>query len=188
MISVIKLGGSLLNAKVLPVCLDAVERYSGNVLLVPGGGVFADQVRAAQKRWGFGDAAAHGMAILAMQQMALLINSLKPGFKLVRSISNLAVLPKVAIWAPNPDELDMAGIPASWDVTSDSLAAWLAGQVGAHELVLVKSCAVPESAVLSELQRQGVIDAGFLDFAKPSAYNINVVNHEVFLSRHDQIH
>lgn len=188
MITVIKLGGSLLNAKVLPECLDAVAGCSGNVLIVPGGGVFADQVRAAQQRWGFSDAVAHGMAILAMQQMALLINSLKPEFKLLRSISNLAVLPKVVVWAPDSDELDMAGIPASWDITSDSLAAWLAGQVGAHELVLVKSCTVPESADLAELQRQGVIDAGFLKFAKLSVYNINVVNYEVFLSRYAQIY
>lgn len=188
MITVIKLGGSLLNAKVLPACLDAVERYSGNALIVPGGGVFADQVRAAQQEWGFDDVAAHGMAILAMRQMALLFNSLKPEFSRLKKISGHTILPKTAIWAPDPDELDVAGIPASWDITSDSLAAWLAGQVGAHELVLVKSCAVPESAALSELQRQGIIDASFLDFAKPSAYNITVVNQERFLSCHDQIH
>ncbi|HET8757356.1 MAG TPA: hypothetical protein VFM58_15160, partial [Solirubrobacteraceae bacterium] len=31
------------------------------------------------------------------------------------------------------------GLPASWDVTSDSIAAWVAGRAGAGRLVLVKA-------------------------------------------------
>lgn len=188
MISVIKLGGSLLTASALPACLDAVETYPGKVLIVPGGGVFADQVRAAQKEWGFDDKAAHRMAILAMQQMALLFNSLKPDFALLHRVSQSAALPKAAIWSPDPDELDQANIAASWDITSDSLAAWLAGQLGADELLLVKSCPLSGDASLSELQRQGIIDAGFSRFSKQTTCKITVLNKERFLFLHDQIH
>ncbi|MGY6274795.1 amino acid kinase family protein [Methylomonas sp. MgM2] len=179
-VSVIKLGGSLLKAQVLSACLDAAERRAGNVLIVPGGGVFADQVRAAQSDWGFDDRAAHRMAILAMQQMALVFKSLKPEFALLHSISDLPISAKAVIWSPNPDELDAAGIVAGWDVTSDSLAAWLAARVNAHELLLVKSCAVAEQASLSELQRQGVIDAGFLSFTEKAAFKTRVVNKDLF--------
>ena len=37
-----------------------------------------------------------------------------------------------------PAALPLDALPASWEVTSDSIAAWVAGQVGAGRLVLVK--------------------------------------------------
>ena len=69
---VIKLGGSLAYSKTLIDCLNKIQqRYQGRaVIIVPGGGAFADQVRRAQQHWQFDDITAHHMAILAMQQMA----------------------------------------------------------------------------------------------------------------------
>ena len=84
---VIKLGGSLEQAKTLADGLTRIaQHYSQQhsqqqaVVIVPGGGVFADTVRAAQHQWQFNDRIAHEMAILAMQQMALLFQSLQPEF------------------------------------------------------------------------------------------------------------
>ena len=37
-----------------------------------------------------------------------------------------------------PGRLALDALPISWQVTSDSIAAWVAGQVGADRLVLVK--------------------------------------------------
>jgi 5-(aminomethyl)-3-furanmethanol phosphate kinase len=37
-----------------------------------------------------------------------------------------------------PAGLPLEGLPASWEVTSDSIAAWIAREVGAGRLVLVK--------------------------------------------------
>ncbi|HEY8219198.1 MAG TPA: uridylate kinase, partial [Methylobacter sp.] len=81
-LTVIKLGGSLSRTDALVNCLDAVEQnYQGRaVVIVPGGGAFADQVRLAQQHWQFDDNTAHHMALLAMQQMALMFKGLKPGF------------------------------------------------------------------------------------------------------------
>ena len=69
---VVKLGGSLSQSDALVKCLNSVEQnYQGRaVVIVPGGGAFADQVRLTQQRWQFDDKTAHRMAILAMQQMA----------------------------------------------------------------------------------------------------------------------
>ncbi len=182
MIRVIKLGGSLLEACVLQACLDTIDRLDGRVLIVPGGGVFAEQIRITQRVWQFDDVAAHRMAILAMQQMALLFNSLKPEFELFESMTDLKDLPRVAIWSPQPDELDRAGIAASWDVTSDSLAAWLAEQVIADELVLVKSADARVDATLDELQVQGIVDAAFNRYAERLRCPITVINKDRFLS------
>jgi aspartokinase-like uncharacterized kinase len=181
-ITVIKLGGSLLSSSVLPLCLDVICRFSGQVLIVPGGGVFADQVRAAQVQWGFDDVTAHRMAILAMQQMALLLKSMQPEFELFHDLDAINVISHPAIWSPNLAELDQAGIAASWDVTSDTLAAWLASRVSADALILVKSCLIPAEASFSELQQQGVLDAGFLHFTRNLSANITVINKDHFLS------
>ncbi len=182
MTRVIKLGGSLLEASALLACLDAVESMDGQILLVPGGGVFAEQVRVAQRLWRFDDVAAHRMAILAMQQMALLFHSLKPDFALFRDATELDGLPRVAIWSPQLDELDSAGIEASWDITSDSLAAWLAGLVGADQLILIKSATVDAIDTLVELQRQGIVDAAFIRYAERINCPITVINKDRFLS------
>jgi len=48
-------------------------------------------------------------------------------------------------------------LPCSWDVTSDSIAAWVAIQLRASELILLKSCLVP-AATVSGLARQGIVD------------------------------
>jgi aspartokinase-like uncharacterized kinase len=42
------------------------------------------------------------------------------------------------VLAPSRWLRDADPLPHSWDVTSDSIAAWIAGEIGARELVLVK--------------------------------------------------
>ena len=182
MITIIKLGGSLLAAAVLPACLQAVGRCGGRVLIVPGGGVFADQVRSAQRQWGFDDVAAHRMAILAMQQMACLFHSLQPNYPVFNHADEASAIDKAGIWSPEPDELDRAGITPGWEITSDSLAAWLAGQVGADQLWLVKSCALEGDQAPSELGRQGIVDRAFSGFVEGARFKTRIVDLKGFLA------
>lgn len=182
MIRVVKLGGSLLEASVLPACLDAVERLNGQVLVVPGGGMFAEQIRIAQRRWSFDDIAAHRMAILAMQQMALLFQSLKPDFGGFSDVKVIVGLPRIAVWSPQPDKLDAAGVQASWDITSDSLAAWLAAEVGADELLLVKSAEIGRDTRPHLLKAQGIVDVAFPVYAERLRCPISVINIDRFLA------
>jgi aspartokinase-like uncharacterized kinase len=179
---VVKLGGSLLAADALPACLHAVGQLKGRVVLVPGGGAFADQVREMQRQYGFDDVAAHRMALLAMQQMALLINSLQPGFTLLDSVAKLKSANGVSIWLPQVAELDAAAVDNSWEVTSDSLAAWLAAELAADELLLVKSATIAETASLADLQQQQIVDAAFLAFAEKYSGRIKVLNKADFKS------
>ncbi|NOV30027.1 uridylate kinase [Methylomonas sp. ZR1] len=186
---VIKLGGSLLETAALPACLATIANRAGYpIIIVPGGGPFAEQVRIAQRQWRFDDLAAHRMAILAMQQMALLIQSLMPEFAIVadaESIRCASQVKPVLIWSPQVEQLDQAGIAASWDITSDSLAAWLAGYIEADELIIVKSAPIPEQASLLGLQQQGILDAAFPRFTAQAHYKIKVINKDRFLSHHD---
>ncbi len=186
---VIKLGGSLAYADTLTDCLDTIEqRYQGkDVVIVPGGGAFADQVRLAQQHWRFDDRTAHRMAILAMQQMALLCNGLKADFAVIHSVAAIKAQSqqnKILIWSPACDELDHAGIQASWDITSDSLAAWLGDALSATELILVKSADVDVESGLQQLAAQGIVDRAFCGFVAQAAFQIRIVNQHHFREGH----
>ena len=76
-------------------------------------------------------------------------------------------------------------IPKSWDVTSDSIAAWLAGKVNAQQLVLVKSDK-PEGEALSlkMMSQSGIVDNAFGDFVLNKTFGrwmLNKTDHEYFL-------
>lgn len=162
---VVKLGGSLQDSVYLQPWLDAIVAHgSGRVVLVPGGGRFADAIRQAQRRFGFDDAEAHRGAIKAMEEYAAYLCARAP--QLVPARDKPALLHnlqsnRVPVWQPSAMTLGNPDLPASWDVTSDSLALWLARQLAAQGLMLVKSVAVDELRPLDELADDGVIDAFF---------------------------
>lgn len=178
---VIKLGGSLSRSDVLVGCLNAVEKnYQGRaVVIVPGGGAFADQVRLAQQHWYFDETTAHHMALLAMQQMALLFKGLKPDFVIADTVARMqehTTEKTTVIWSPDIAELDNAGIAPSWDITSDSLAAWLAKMLSASELILIKSAVIDNSLSLRQLSEQNIVDKAFCDFVAQAAFKIRIIN------------
>jgi aspartokinase-like uncharacterized kinase len=110
------------------------------LVVVPGGGGFADEVRRADRRFGLGDSAAHWMAILAMDQYGYLLTRLAPGAGLVRDPQGLKP-GRLNVLAPSAWLLRADPLPHSWDVTSDSIAAWVARALGARRLMLVKHAA-----------------------------------------------
>lgn len=185
---VIKLGGSLLTSGTLRACLDKIESgyQSRAVIIVPGGGMFAEQVRIAQQQWYFNETAAHQMALLAMQQMALLMNALMPQFTIIKanSIASFknSTLSCPVIWAPEIKELDQVGIPATWAITSDSLAAWLAGRLCADELIVIKSVTINDTWSVPELVDKQVVDAGFNHYIQQASCKLTVVDAKKFLS------
>ena len=157
---VIKLGGAQARGGRLGDWLDAISVHAGRLVVVPGGGPFADVVRATQKQIGFDDVAAHEMAMIAMSQFGRALASLRPGFELADSEAALRDAlrrGRTPIWSPERMAL-AAGLKASWDLTSDSLAVWLAGWLEAERLILVKHGA-PGSA--AKLVLGGVVDPLF---------------------------
>lgn len=128
--TVIKLGGAALG---LPVGIPT----DGQTLIIPGGGPFADTVRAVDAEHGIGDDAAHWAAILAMDQYALALAALIPGATIVHG-PNESMSGALPILAPYQWLRATDPLPHSWDVTSDSIAAWVAHAVGARRLLLVK--------------------------------------------------
>lgn len=177
---VVKLGGSLLGQPELKAWLAMLaSQGDGRILIVPGGGVFADTVRNAQKTGEYDDAAAHQMALLAMEQYGRVMKSLRP--ELVTAASELEIAERswqhrAIIWMPSHMVLADETIPADWSVTSDSLAAWLAAKMAADRLVLVKHRGVVEQPLpVSRLVSEGVLDGAFEEFSRRLTCPITVM-------------
>lgn len=162
---VVKLGGSVVRGRELGDWLDAIAGSPEPVVVVPGGGALADEVRACQASLGFGDAHAHRMALLAMDQLAWAIAGLRPGFAVGATEAELAHgldRGKVAVWAPYALVSGRADIEESWRLTSDSLALWLADRLRAARCYLIKSVARPRASLTArQLARDGIVDEAF---------------------------
>jgi 5-(aminomethyl)-3-furanmethanol phosphate kinase len=166
--TVIKLGGSFAFSPNLRDWIAAITRCTGRAVIVPGGGPFADAVRAAQAQMGFDDGAAHHMALLAMEQYGRAIKSLHEALSLADSLDSIRrglADDQVPVWLPTPMALGAADIPPSWDVTSDSLAAWLAGKIGAARLLLIKQVETAHgTARVADLAARDIVDRAFANF------------------------
>ena len=177
---VLKLGGSLYKSKHLAEWLQRVARHAGPVVLVPGGGPFADQVRQAQCHWHFDDSHAHAMALRAMEQFGSLLCAVDPRYEPADgtvAIQEVLARGRIPVWFPVRQILGEATVEASWRVTSDSLALWLAAELNAHGVVLVKSAALPpESATIGSMQGDGLLDESFEGYAGKLDCPIHVID------------
>ena len=168
-LTVVKLGGSFALSPYLARMLDVISAARTPVVLVPGGGPFADAVRGAQPHMGFDDGAAHRMALLAMAQYAEALAALAPRLRPAPSFAAIRVTlaaGAVPVWSPWPMTDGLAALPESWQLTSDSLAAWLAGALGARLLVMIKQGSVPAS--LADAAASGMVDPLFPAYAGAS--------------------
>jgi aspartokinase-like uncharacterized kinase len=166
---VVKLGGSLASAPQLKPWLTALSARD-DLALVPGGGPFADQVRTAQREWGFDDRSAHHMALLGMEQYGRMLCALESGLRPAATppeIRDALAQGKTPVWMPVPMVVGEPEVGHNWDVTSDSLAAWLCRRLEADGLLLVKS-APPASLEggIEALARRGILDTAFPLYAK----------------------
>jgi aspartokinase-like uncharacterized kinase len=176
---IVKLGGSLHDASALRAWLRLIVDAEGPArVIVPGGGPFADAVRELQPRLGFDGLRAHRMAVLAMQQFGLHLAALEPALALAETEAELRA-GHAAVWLPWRLVGREPTIPASWDVTSDSLACWLAARLGAEGLLLVKSAPVPAGPqAAEELVAAGLLDPAFPAMAAAFAGPIRVLHRD----------
>ncbi|MDR0460643.1 MAG: delta 1-pyrroline-5-carboxylate synthetase [Nitrososphaerota archaeon] len=146
-VNVVKVGGSLSqNPKALRSLCQKLSFLADKhcIVVVPGGGKFADCVRAADREFTLSAKTAHHMAILGMDQYGLLLSNLiKPNSHVVNSLEKTkkaktgiatVFLPSKFIISKDEKEL-----PKSWEVTSDSIAAYIAKKLGAKKVLLLKT-------------------------------------------------
>lgn len=177
---VIKIGGSVLqNRDVLQAILNVIDKAQSPIAIVPGGGVFADAVRALQVTLKFDDETAHRLAIVAMHQTGVILARMITRARCVESIAGIGdawAETKIPIWQPLR-ELDAdRTLPRSWDTTSDAIAARLAARLSDARVVLVKASTVDATRSLATLVEQGVIDPVFPDIVKNADLKFDIID------------
>lgn len=175
----IKIGGSLISpsgseglARLSEVIWDLSVDHS--ILLLAGGGDPVEFLRSLDHSIGMDDSNAHFAAIAGMEMNAYVLQSLLPeAFRIDEIVeSGSALSPQ--LFFPLDFFRKKDPLPHSWDVTSDSIALYLADQFRCDLLVLLKSVdgivqpnegLVPR-ITLDESEVTGVVDGYFYRYPR----------------------
>jgi dihydroneopterin aldolase len=170
---VVKIGGSFASSTHLRDWVRALAGCAGHAVIVPGGGPFADAVRSTQLKMGFDNRTAHHMALLAMEQYGRALagcNSTLSPADSIEAIQHDLGIGRIPVWMPVRMVLDAEDIAPTWEVTSDSLAAWLGGRLGGGRLFLVKHARAPAGRTnVEELAALGIVDDAFPFYLRKSS-------------------
>jgi len=182
---IIKIGGSLYDTKELIHWLNKLtsNQTEQPIVIVPGGGPFAEQVRLAQQSHQLDNSSAHHMALLAMAQFGILISDLQSQCKpFYFSETVTPNFPALSVWLPDHHLLSQKEISQNWSFTSDSLALWLAVQLQASKLLLIKRepLSTHSHCNLSadKLYELGIIDPSFPALFNQSSIVTTIMNYQ----------
>lgn len=166
---VVKVGGSLFD-----ISQDLVPVFQSTgrpLLIVPGGGAFADSIRNLP----INNDSAHWMAICAMEQYGWYLHSF--GLPITETLEipdcPKILLPYKLLKVEDP-------LPHSWDVTSDTIAAWVAANLNL-DLLLLKSVdgIFTEGRLLAEVTtdiKTETVDPYLIPFVLQNRVNTIILN------------
>jgi aspartokinase-like uncharacterized kinase len=166
---IVKVGGSLYHQ--MPDLIPIFKASKRPLLLIPGGGPFADLVRRVK----VDNNTAHWMAVSAMEQYGFFIASF--GISTTDFISTplttTVFLPYRYLRLTDP-------LPHTWDVTSDTIAAWVAHALH-HDLLILKSVdgifikGIFQVQVTRPIETD-VIDPFFIPFVAQNSVRATIIN------------
>jgi aspartokinase-like uncharacterized kinase len=141
--TVVKVGGSLAfypeKLKALCIKLSEISKKH-KIIVVPGGGEFADVVRCMDQVFSLSCNASHRMAILGMDQYGLLLSDLMPNSAAVKKLEEIKCFldsDGLPVFLPSTLLLSEDPLENSWDVTSDSIAVYIASRLQAAKVLLI---------------------------------------------------
>jgi len=189
-----KLGGSLLNSGFMKIWIKFItDHLKGRAIIIPGGGLFANHVRAVQKDNNLEDDIAHDMALYSMSQMGLLISSMDRTnlyfCKTKHEISRVIEDNKVPIIGSFDFLKTRIGSSnKNWSFTSDSIALLISEELHLNTLIIVKSCLcsfVDSKIALNQIKVKKLVSLGILD----ANFSLNFRNSrtKLFLFFRDQL-
>jgi len=141
--AVVKVGGSLAEdpADLRTLCIKLGEiAKKHKIVVVPGGGKFADVVRVFDQQFALSRGISHSMAILGMDQFGLLLSQIIPGSRAIYLLDDVRQLSEsgaVPIFLPSRLMFQEDPLGHSWTVTSDSIAAYIASRLHISKVILV---------------------------------------------------
>ena len=174
---VVKLGGSLIHraGELVNEITEYANKSGERILIVPGGSIFADTVRKVNTS----QEAGHWMAVLAMEQYGYFLGN-GTGAKLV---DNLNLEDGVSILLPYNLLKKNDELPHTWDVTSDTIAAWAALQLKARFIKATDVDGIYINGVLEKelkasqlVGKETCVDAELPHFLMRHKMNCEIIN------------
>ncbi|NVM44730.1 MAG: hypothetical protein HWN79_07420 [Candidatus Lokiarchaeota archaeon] len=143
--AIFKIGGNILeNSKNIESTITQLTRlYEENILqriiLIPGGGSYANFIRKLDEELKLGDDLAHWMAIYSMNYNGIELNRRYPELELIEDLKAFQDSKKIfCIFLPYNYLRKNDNLPHNWDVTSDSIALYIAVQLRFNKCFLIK--------------------------------------------------
>jgi aspartokinase-like uncharacterized kinase len=167
-IRVVKLGGSLLDCPKTPARLASwlATQSPARTIIIIGGGELVEALRQLDRVLCLDQQQVHVAAIDLMSITARLFHSKFTSWKLCADMSlvrNSNVMETfifdVAKWVQSS-----ARLQETWSVTSDTIAAALAEDINAKELVLLKSALPTPGTSLVDILASDYLDADFINW------------------------
>ena len=156
---VVKVGGSLYDHPQLGPGLRAyLDSLGETVLLVPGGGPFADAVRKLDTLHHLSEEHSHRLALHAMNMAGNFLKCLGITSTILNAVEFESELPH------------------SWNVTSDSIAARAAIIHRASRLILFKSIDISLGSSWSEVAERGWVDPHFPLVVETANLSVEAIN------------
>jgi aspartokinase-like uncharacterized kinase len=176
---IIKIGGKILET---PQSLESTisqfrtllfdKRILNNVVIIPGGGNYANFIRILDKEIDLGDDRAHWMAIKAMEFLGKRSIKNYPEIEIIKEFDLLIKSPqnkKIVLFLPYEYLFKYDELPHSWNITSDSITLYLANKLKLQECFLIKDV----DGILDNQQKiiQNLTTSEYKDIMKKKKYN-----------------
>ncbi|MDO9097226.1 MAG: amino acid kinase [Candidatus Methanoperedens sp.] len=174
---VVKLGGSLIHRarELVNEIIEYANKSGERILIVPGGSVFADTVRKVNAS----QEAGHWMAVLAMEQYGYFLGNGTDA----KLVDKLNFDEGVSILLPYNLLKKKDELPHTWDVTSDTIAAWVALQLKARYIKATDVEGVYINGVLEKelnasqlIGKETCVDAELPHFLMRHKMNCEIIN------------
>jgi aspartokinase-like uncharacterized kinase len=115
------------------------KKIIDTLIIIPGGGSYANFIRNIDKKLGIGDDLSHWMAIMAMNYNGEKINKKYSALKCIKDIKEVQENEgSILVFLPYDYLYRKDELPHSWYVTSDSISLYVARKLGLNESYLIK--------------------------------------------------
>jgi aspartokinase-like uncharacterized kinase len=166
---IVKVGGSLFYQ--IPALAPVLKDSNRPLLIIPGGGPFADTVRQCNTD----NDSAHWMAIAAMEQFGWFVASHG-----IPTTTELVIPQVTTVFLPYQYFIVHDVLPHTWDLTSDSIAAWVAHILNLDLLLLKSVDGIFINGILrqqvAEPVESDVIDPLFTPFIIKNGIKTTIIN------------
>jgi len=143
--AIFKIGGKILeNSKNIESTISQLTQlYEENILqkilLIPGGGSYANFIRKIDEELKLGVDLAHWMAVYSMNYNGIELNRKYPRLECIEELEKFQDAKKMfCVFLPYNYLRKNDTLPHSWDVTSDSIAHYIAYKLHLNRCFLIK--------------------------------------------------